>query len=189
MMVKGKNCKIHTLSTRYQPVFGLRFRLYWWQNVLKILFCRNSEEESAIYCMDRHACIQETQGVSLTRKILTDLLPTSPTKTYKPITELPLFVLAPHKTRTQISHFLKITIEKNPTPHPTSCILLKTPLGTLQFLFPISKPGLKNYLWFPDSREKALVRSFLDQISDAVVQIQMLALWYWHLYTWVFWTQ
>lgn len=36
--------------------------------------------------------------------------------------------------------------QKKKIPHPTSPILLKTFLGTLQFLFPIYETGLMNYL-------------------------------------------
>lgn len=142
------------------------------------------------HLLNGQACVHigNLQGTSLTRKTHTDLPPTSPTTTpTKHIIKLPHCILTLPKTRRQI-YFLKITAKtKNSSSNQSS--LIKTFLGTLQFLFPVYKRGLMSYLWFPGSREKALVRLFLDQISYAVVQIQTLALWYWHLGTWVFWTQ
>lgn len=93
------------------------------------------------------ACVHigNLQGTSLTQKTHMDLLPTSPTTPpTKHIIKLPHCILTLPKTRRQI-YFLKITAKtKNSSSNQSS--LIKTFLGTLQFLFPIYKRGLMSYL-------------------------------------------
>lgn len=104
-----------------------------------------------------------------------NLLPTSPAKNlqthYRAIT---FHISSAQNKEANILFSKHNNYKKNPSSSKSHLIknISKDPAVSVSNI----QTGLMNYLLFPDSREKALVRLFLDQISAAVVQIQMLAL-------------